>query len=49
MKDYRDGLEEGIVIGKSAVLNVVERSVNSKMDAETIVDNLKRYLEMRDK
>ena len=49
MKSYADGLDDGIKIGKNAVLNVVESYLNSTMDSDTIVSSLKRYLEMRDK
>ena len=49
MKSYIDGLDEGIEIGRNAVLDVLERSLDSKSDPDTIVNQLKLYLEMRDK
>lgn len=49
MKNYIDGLDEGIEIGRNAVLNILESSLDSKRDSDTIVNQLKRYLEMRDK
>ena len=49
MKTYTDGIDEGIVMGKNAVLDVVDSYLQGTMNDETIVSSLKRYLEMRDK
>lgn len=48
MKTYTDGIDDGIIMGKNAVLDVLDSYLNGRMDDETIVSSLKRYLEMRE-